>query len=569
MSYLRDYQIRGRDATTEALANGSSSTLLVMPTGTGKTELALDVIDNWPDKCNVLCLSHLQELVHQPWGRWERKTGDHADIIQAENRRSTTGKSLIAFASKDSLYPERLKSEYPDPKRVGLIWVDEAHHCVSSAKSYKHIIDYFMNSNPDCRMFGTTATPDRADETALGTMFDSVAFEYPMYLQDAESAISDGWLVMPDQQFIVVEDLKFESVKTRGGDFIDSSLAKEINKHVEKIAAATRQYADGRQTLCFLPAIEQAIHSALIYNAEQAHSAYAIASRVPKDADPDMVVRSNDSERRKTLFRMFTHNRFQYLCNVGIVTEGTDVPSVSCVSMGRPTQSRALYTQMTGRVLRILPGIIEGQNVDGTYWRIDDKEERLERIAMSAKPSALILDFVGNSRHSLVSMADILGGQYPDDVVEEAKNRARTGKQPNVAEALREAAADKAALERRRRVKALASTRAKAVNPFDVMDCPPRREPGWHKGRKPTEKMKQALLKFKVDASHVDEMSFCQASGLLDRLIAGIREDKATYRQRAVLMKHNFDPDVSFQEARQTLDRIAASKWTLKGDYVR
>ena len=47
-----------------------------------------------------------------------------------------------------------------------LLVIDEAHH--APAESYRRIIEHFRAINPEMRVLGVTATPDRADELALG-----------------------------------------------------------------------------------------------------------------------------------------------------------------------------------------------------------------------------------------------------------------------------------------------------------------------------------------------------------------------------------------------------------------
>ena len=334
MSYLRDYQIEIRDAVLTELNSGVTSTLYVQPTGTGKTEVALDIIDQWPDKsCQILCIAHRQELIYQPFNRWQQKTGEYGNMEMAEFRK---GKSRLTFASKDSLHPDRLRKAFPDPKAVGLIWIDEAHHLAATSKSYNHILEYFTEANFDCRYFGCTATPDRTDELALGQMFNSVAADYPLIAHDEPNAIGDGWLVPIEQEIVIVEELAFEGVGSRGGDFIDGQLQKMLmeNKGVERIVAATRQIADGRTTLLFAAGIEQAVLEAEILNAEQPDSAYVIASRIPEGKDFEWVVPSQDRERRQRMLKRWSRGEFPYLANVGVFTEGMDEPTIACISMG-------------------------------------------------------------------------------------------------------------------------------------------------------------------------------------------------------------------------------------------
>ena len=193
---LRGYQQDAKDHVFSALGNGSQSTLLVMPTGTGKTQTFLSIASDWPQG-DILVLAPRQELVWQPFERWRELTGEHGEVEMADFRRSTfsTGRSRVTFASKDSLCRlKRLKRAFPDPKKVGLVIIDEAHHAVKQNRSYQAILDYL--DHPDLRVLGVTATPDRADELALGQTFDSVAYDYPLLDPDGgPSAIGDGWLV--------------------------------------------------------------------------------------------------------------------------------------------------------------------------------------------------------------------------------------------------------------------------------------------------------------------------------------------------------------------------------------
>jgi len=861
MTYLRPYQIEIRDAVLRELSNGSRTTLYVVPTGCGKTQIALDTIDQWPDKqCHVLCLAHRQELIWQPWNRWEQKTGEHANIEMSELHRSPT-RSRLTFASKDSLHAGRLRQSYPDPKAVGLIWVDECfpagtlvdghpietiqpgdviksydhqqhavspksvlhvmsrpapaklirltfddgglivctpnhpfcvplggsheyvpaamlclgdmvltissvkgdadalrylrtadqtthqisreqvstdvlqgmpsqslftsygthkspgcigeddrtqsdgspgrsseslhatarnameascsgwqwppsytspavtvmclgvadrgcgansnskgfwlpdllqaryrqsgaedrdrsrwtkpssavetgagqeeteipgiarlvcaevlergdlefgrycgrdglvynlevednhnyfaegilvhncHHLARSNKSYAHILDYFLSANPDCRMFGCTATPDRADEKALGAVFETVAAEYPL-LDPAggPSAIADGWLVPIEQEIVFVEELEFERVGSRGGDFIDSQLQKMLieNKAVEKLVAATRQIAGDSTTLMFTSGIEQAILQAGILNAERDGSAYAIASRIPPEMACAWVVNSNDTESRRRILKRWSRGEFPYFSNCAVFTEGMDEPRIACVSMGRPTKSRPLYAQMVGRGTRVLPEVIEGTDEHGERWRLETPEERLTAIASSAKPRLIVLDFVGNSRHPLISAADILGGSYEDDVVEGAKNRIKGGEK-DVQKAL-ELAKQDAVLLARQKLRAKATVHRTKVDPFVVLHVAERREPGWHRGRKPTPRQIAALQKFRLEDAEITKLSFQKASDLLDALIKRARQGLCTYRQAKTLEKAGYDSEqVPFEGASAMIDCI-------------
>jgi DNA repair protein RadD len=73
--------------------------------------------------------------------------------------------------------------------------IDEAHHAV--ADSYRRIIDRVRDANPDCRIFGVTATPNRGDRKGLREVFDNVADQVRL-----GELIASGHLV-PPRTFVI------------------------------------------------------------------------------------------------------------------------------------------------------------------------------------------------------------------------------------------------------------------------------------------------------------------------------------------------------------------------------
>jgi len=538
-----------------------------MPTGTGKTETVLSTIESAmmaDPAMEVLGLAHRQELVYQPWERWQKKNGDVPNMEMGDIRKSNLmGSHRLTFASKDSLHPERLKIAFPDPKRVGLIWADEAHRLVRKSPSWWHIINYFMDGNPDCKLIGTTATPDRADEESLGSAFESVAFDYPLFSTDGSaSAIGDGWLVPIKQEYVLLGDVSFERIGCRGGDFIDSQLEKALleDKCLYKITEATREIAEGRPTLCFTSGIEQAIRQAMIFNASSCGSSMACASSVPLHLRAPFVVMSGDTDSRKQMLKDWNQGKFQIMNNAMVFTEGFDFPGIGVVSMGRPTKSRALFTQMVGRGTRILPGIIEGQNRNGTFWRLDSVEERRAAIESSTKPFMTVLDFVGCSNLPLMSSVEVLGGKESDEVVTRARSYVRD-KRMDVAEAIVQAKSDiEDELEERKRVRAKVGS-IQRLSPMEVLGVIPPHEPGWHKGRKATPGQSSALTKFKVEPDVISRLSFCEASAMMDRLVKRSRDNLCSYKQAKLLAKYGESPNLTFPEASFVIDKIAGNSW--------
>lgn len=556
---LRGYQQDAKDHVFSALGNGSQSTLLVMPTGTGKTQTFLSIASDWPQG-DILVLAHRQELVWQPFERWRELTGEHGEVEMADFRRSTfsTGRSRVTFASKDSLCRlKRLKRAFPDPKKVGLVIIDEAHHAVKQNRSYQAILDYL--DHPDLRVLGVTATPDRADELALGQTFDSVAYDYPLLDPDGgPSAIGDGWLVPIRQEYVVVDGLDFTRVNSRGGDFSDASLERELTREsiLHRLTAPTMDIAGNKLSAVFSAGVKQASRMAEIFNRRRDGNAYCLVSRIDKEDDHDCVIDAQDKLARSRLLKRFSQKDFQYLCNVGCLTEGYDNPNLELLVMGRMTRSRSLYCQMVGRGTRPLTGVVDG---------LSSPEERKQAIAASAKPYIHVLDFVGNSKLPLISSLDILGGQYSDEVVQEAKKKLQADGESclEASQLLKETSVEVAKkIEKRKQIQSKASYRRREIDPFNVIGVVATREPGWHAGREPTEKQRTALEKFGVEPYVVDRMSFWQASKMMDNLVQRSQQKMATYKQCKLLKRHKVHTDnLTFARAGQLITRLKRNGW--------
>jgi superfamily II DNA or RNA helicase len=548
---LRDYQLDCVNADEEAFKN-EHAVLNVLPTGTGKTVCFAHLIDRYcMNGDRALVVAHRDILINQAARKIFQVTGENPEIELAQQwadspyvRRLDGQKSQTIVSSVQTQNARRGGGRRMDrfkPEEFNLLVIDEAHH--APAETYRRLIDYYRQ-NPDLRVLGVTATPDRADEKALGMIFDSVA--YDMEIADA---IHGGWLVPIKQQMIEVEDLDFSEVHTVAGDLnqgeLDAIIAQE--KIVHRMVAPTLEIVGDRKTLFFTTSIAAA-HAVceLINRYKGREAAMTINQKTPK-------------EERKYLLGEFHKGTYQFFVNCMIATEGFDCPDVEVIAIGRPTKSRALYAQMVGRGTRPIEPIVQGLN----YAKAPT--ERCDLIKGSAKPHMLVLDYCGNAgRHKLMSTADILGGRYDDDVLERAAKILREeGEERDTEEVLVEAdkQIEREEQARRKAVQAKARYRQREINPFDVFDMRPAREKGWHIGRRPTDKMKAALRKFKVDDDRIERMSFTHASQLLSELIDRIKGDLCSYGQAKILWKFGEDINTSFKEASAKIDAIAKNGW--------
>ncbi len=452
---LRPYQQDAIGAIRQAL-NTNRSTLVVMATGTGKTVVFATLAHEWKEG-RVLIIAHREELIAQAADKVNAITGDYPSIEMGELRsdeQSAFRSPVVVSSVQTMMRPSRLARF--DPDAFGLVIVDEAHH--APAPSYRRVLDHF-GQNHRLRVLGVTATPRRADERAMGEVFESVAFNYGI-----EEAKNDGYLVPVQSKTVVVDALDFSHIKSVAGDFHQGELEAICTEEgpLHEMIAPAVDLAGDMPTLFFCVGVKHAMLVAEIINKRYKPGAAAWVSG------------ETDREERRDVIASYKAGRVQFLANCGIFLEGFDAPATGLVVMGRPTKSLALYTQVLGRVTRTLPGIVDA---------LSTREERKAAIAASGKPYGVVLDFVGNhARHAQaakqVTAADALGGKYGEQVRQYARQLSlEEPAKADVDEMLDRAEAELALLaeeaERRRRITARATYR---VQDFDRGEAGPIRE---------------------------------------------------------------------------------------------
>jgi superfamily II DNA or RNA helicase len=550
---LRDYQDRAVAAVEGAWAAGSVATLIVLPTGTGKTVTFAELIGRslaaHPDDRSIVVV-HREELVWQAVDKIRRVTGVEPAVEMADYRADAGGPMYgeppVVVATVQTLIAGRQGPRMArfDPRRFRRLILDECHH--GTAATWRRVVRHFVDGNPALRVLGVTATPDRADEQALGLVFDSVAFEYAL-----PDAIRDGWLVPIRQQLVTVEGLDLSRVSTAGGDLNGAELAEvmEAESILHQVASPTVELCGDRRALVFAASVAGAERLAEILNRHRPDSADWVCGATPRD------------DRRRRL-AAFADGRLRVMVNVGVLTEGFDDPGVEVVVMARPTKSRCLYAQMAGRGTRPLAGIVD---------RYDDADDRRMAIAESAKPWLEVIDFAGNSgRHKLVTTADILGGNYDDDVLDRARRTAAEAGGPVDMTAALEAAlaareAERAAeAARRAKLRVEARYTTQRVDPFDVFDLKPLRESADGPAGKPvSEKMRAFIEKHAPRSVDPDALNYAQARRLIAEQQRRWDAGQCSLKQAEQLGKRGLPIDVSREQAREWMDALANNRWQL------
>ena len=598
---LRDYQKTAVEKVLECWKDFKSC-LIVLPTGCGKTVVFAEIIrrclaeqiseakspDGSPKKeidiydiddddeeeeekrpvKRAMILAHREELITQARDKVSAITGEDVQIEMGafEVKPMFSEMPPVVVSTVQTQCTGRMKKF--NPNDYGILVIDEAHH--ATAKSYRNCIDHYFQ-NPDCRLVGVTATPDRADETALGQVFETVAFEYSV-----TNAIHDGWLVPVKQRLVKVNSLDFSNVTTCAGDFNQGELAQVLEEehNLHAIAVPTMEICGDRRAIIFAASVRQAERICEIINRGNEDW---IAKNGAKRAE--WVCGKTEKVERRTILDNFKNGKIQFVVNVGVLTEGFDDAGVSVVVMARPTKSRALYAQMAGRATRPAAEIAAklGEVEDSAFSPespdslIDESETaaalRRKMISESSKPSCLIVDFVGNSgRHKLVSTVDILGGKDIDEEdEEEARNRAKrrceeSGEEMDMIAEVESARAEvkaekEAAAKRRSFIQATARFVEVSVDPFNIFDLPPvEKSSGCSLGQHLSWKQKELLReKLKVNP---DNMSVVAGRQLLDEYFRRVNAHLATFGQVKALRRFGIPVPMTFDEANRTLTKL-------------
>lgn len=580
---LRSYQTQAVDAVLRDFQS-VQSTLCCLPTGTGKSAIFSEVIRQLNDgDSGAIVIAHRQELLTQAQRTIEQHTGLECEYELGDRKASEIFPSPVLLASVQTLCSGRNGSRRMhkfSPYNYGLLVIDEFHH--ATAASYRAVIDYFK-ANKDLKILGVTATPERADEEALGQICESVAFDYPIL-----QAVQDGWLVPVQQQLIDIQSLDFSHVRTTAGDLNGADLAAvmESERNLYGICdAITREYVDGDKGIMFTVSVRQAEMAADILNRYRPGFARWVSGKTPTD-------------ERDAIMRDFHEGRFSELVNCNLVSEGFDVPDANKLHQARPTKSKLLYTQQLGRVMRPLPGTVDfeqcgagttlneggdatcssqmelntasipkqesGSNAALTF---NPAARRRQAIANSPKPIAIVMDFVGNAgRHKLVHAIDILGGKISDEVRELAETAARKTGRPTaidqmVLEASMKAGAQRRALEaaRKARLTAKATYSVRTIDPFNSFDIVAPTTRAWDSGKTLSEKQRTLLRRQHLDP---DMLTYSEGKAVIAEMFRRFNGKLATLRQCHTLKRFGYDThDLTMQGASELLNKLALNGW--------
>ena len=517
---LRPYQEEARKAIHSEWDKGNKKTLLVLPTGTGKTIVFSKVIEDRVregDRC--LVLAHRGELLDQAADKLARATGLMTAVEKAEQSSLDSWFRVVVGSVQSMMREKRLEGFAQD--HFDTIIVDEAHHAISD--SYLRVLKHFENAN----VLGVTATPDRGDMRNLGSYFESLAYEYTL-----PKAIREGFL-SPIKALTIPLELDLRCVSQQAGDFKLSDLGTALDPYLYQIADEMVEHCKDRKTVVFLPLIKTSQKFCQILK-EKGFAAAEV---------------NGESKDRDQILKDFDEGRYQVLCNSMLLTEGWDCPSVDCIVVLRPTRIRSLYAQMVGCGTRLYP----------------------------SKDHLLLLDFLWHTdRHELCHPAHLIA---PNDEVAKkmTQNIEEAGIAVDIEEAEQQAESDVISEREESLAKKLEEMRKrkrKLVDPLqfemsiqaeDLASYVPAF--GWE-AAPPSKKQIETLEKMGILPDEIENAG--KAAKLLDRLAMRRSEGLATPKQIRFLEGRRFKHvgRWDFDSANKMISRIANNNWKLPSGVI-
>lgn len=520
---LRPYQQQAKDAIFSEWENGIKKTLLVLPTGCGKTIVFAKVAEECvKGGSRVLILAHRGELLDQAADKIGKSTGLGCATEKAEQ--TCLGSWFrIVVGSVQSMMREKRLNQFPNDY-FNTIIIDEAHHCISD--SYQKVLRHF----PDAEVLGVTATPDRGDMQNLGTVFESLAYEYTL-----PKAIKEGYL-SPIKAVTIPLKIDMSAVGVQAGDFKSGDIATALDPYLESIAEEMEKYCSNKKTVVFLPLVKTSQKFRDILNNHGFKAAEV----------------NGDSKDRAEILEAFDKDQYNVLCNSMLLTEGWDCPSVDCIVVLRPTKVRSLYCQMVGRGTRLSPETNKDHLLLLDFLWHTERHELCHPASLICESAEVVQKMTENMEKDAGCVIDI----------EEAE---KTASEDVVAQ--REEALAKQLSEMKRRKKRLVDPLQfeMSIQAEDLSGYVPAF--GWEMAP-PSEGQKKTLEKLGILPDAIENAG--KASKILDRLDRRRREGLTTPKQIRFLESRGFQHvgTWQFETAKNMIDRIAGNGWRVPSGII-
>jgi len=357
---LRGYQKSLVEAVRQKVIDGHKKILMVLPTGGGKSFVIGDIASRAIEKGHkVLALMHRRQLVNQLADFFRTSGVDPAIIMSGEesdlDQQAQIG-TCQTYLRRLKLHPIEDNHWFHD---ASVVFIDEAHHTLS--KTYQKILENYE----DKIVIGVTATPILASGVGMGEYFDSI-----VSLTTVQDLIDDKHLVPSECYGPSEPDLS--KLHTVAGDYNKKELNQKMNqpKIIGDVVDNWMNLVGDKQTMCFAVKVD--------------HSKALRDEFIRRGINAEHLDAYADDEKREDTLRRFRDGDTRVITNVGLYTEGTDIPEIECIVLARPTKSLGLHLQMVGRGARPYSGkekfiiLDHGGNINRLGFYEDEIEWQLE-----------------------------------------------------------------------------------------------------------------------------------------------------------------------------------------------
>ena len=337
MTQLYDYQIEVVDKI-QASWQTYQNVMLQMPTGTGKTNVFCEIIKlhiKEHSRKRILVLTHKRELVKQTFLRLQSFGITPGQIIAGDDKNP---EHQVQVATVQTLIRRKNKIKFHN--NLSLIIIDEAHHAPS--ETYRKLVSYYQSKHT--HLLGVTATPRRTDGQGFKDIFQILIKSWQVKRFISEGRLAD----VEHRKTITYKDVSTQlsdvSIDSKTNDYDEKELGLLMSSD-SKMADAVESYIRYRGTF----------RKSIVFAVNVSHSKALSERFIKKDIKAAHIDGTTDAKTRKNVITDFRNGLISVLCNVGIITEGFDLPDAEIVQLVRPTKSITLYLQQVGRVMRPKP----------------------------------------------------------------------------------------------------------------------------------------------------------------------------------------------------------------------
>lgn len=409
----RYYQKEAIRAVCEALENNQRKTLLVCATGTGKTRIAISIVDvlsrhNWIK--NILFLADRKALVKQAKKSFTKLLPNLALCNLLDSKDSPEDARMI-FSTYPTMMNAIDDTKSKDGKRLftpghfDLIIIDESHRSIY--KKYKSIFDYF-----DSYLMGLTATPKDEIDKNTYSIFD-MENGVPTYAYEYNKAVEDEYLVdytsIEFKTKIMEDGIKYDELSDEEKEEYentfndDESIGDEIGNNAVNEWLFNSDTIDLVLNKLMIEGLkiegEEKIGKTIIFAKNTKH-ARAIVERFnklyPKYGGNFVKAVDYSINYVDSIIDDFSDkNKLpQIAVSVDMLDTGIDIPEILNLVFFKKVRSKTKFWQMIGRGTRLCPDLL-GVDMDKERFLIFDFCNNFEFFKFNPK------GFEGNKAETL------------------------------------------------------------------------------------------------------------------------------------------------------------------------